>query len=173
MSEFWIINHDWDKVKISAIIKQSRAGLRWIPAPCCAVIIFILSATPGEEVGQSYDRLVNALQPNSTPPSVITHLPMSTFIPKLDLLKVGHGIGYFLLGLAVLSALPAASRWSPGIALLLCSLYAVTDEFHQLFVPGRSASTRDILIDSLAALCGVAILLGVKAFYTSEREADG
>ena len=86
---------------------------------------------------------------------------------------MGHMIGYFCLGLAVLYALPAASRWSPSIALLLCSLYGVSDEIHQIFIPGRSASARDVLIDTLAALGGVAVLLGVRAFFNSKREAAG
>ena len=42
---------------ISSFFNRTRAGLRWFPALCCAIIIFTLSATPGEGIGQSYDRL--------------------------------------------------------------------------------------------------------------------
>ena len=84
----------------------------------------------------------------------------------IDLLKVGHGIGYFWLGIAVLYGLSARSRWSPSLALILSCLYAASDEFHQVFVPGRTASARDILIDTLAALFGVAVVLGVMASKT-------
>jgi VanZ family protein len=75
--------------------------------------------------------------------------------------------------MAVLYALPAASRWSPFIALLLCSLYSVSDEFHQIFIPGRTASARDILIDTLAALGGVIVMLGVMAIFHSKRGTAG
>jgi VanZ family protein len=81
----------------------------------------------------------------------------------MDWLKAGHVIGYFWLGFTVLYGLSARSRWSPSVALILCCLYSFTDEFHQIFTPGRSASPRDILIDTLAALAGVAIMLGVMA----------
>jgi VanZ family protein len=138
---------------ILAFFKHHRSGLHWIPALVVAILIFCLSATPGEEIGQSLDRLESALQSSPASPT----LPVS---PTVDPLKVGHGIGYFCLGMAVLYALGTNSRWYPGIALLLCSLYAVTDEVHQIFVPGRSASPRDILIDTCAALGGVAVLLG-------------
>lgn len=57
-------------------------------------------------------------------------------------------------GLLVAGGAPAA--WLIGTA------YAVTDEFHQSFVPGRSCEFRDIVIDSCGVLTGVlaALLAG-------------
>lgn len=40
-------------------------------------------------------------------------------------------------------------------SLLSCMLYAITDECHQYFVPGRSCELRDVLIDSAGALLGI------------------
>ena len=37
-------------------------------------------------------------------------------------------------------------------------LYAVTDEVHQYFVPGRSCELRDALIDACGVAAGVAIV---------------
>ena len=37
------------------------------------------------------------------------------------------------------------------------TLYAVTDEFHQMFVPGRSCEIRDMCIDSCGVATGVLI----------------
>lgn len=47
------------------------------------------------------------------------------------------------------------------ISLIIGFLYAITDELHQFFVPGRGPLFSDILIDSLGVLIGiiVAILL--------------
>lgn len=42
-------------------------------------------------------------------------------------------------------------------AFLFCFIYAITDEFHQFFILGRSAEIRDVLIDSLGALTGIGI----------------
>ena len=46
---------------------------------------------------------------------------------------------------------------SAGLVLLSCAAYAASDEFHQSFVPSRTASLRDVTID----LCGatLAVLL--------------
>lgn len=40
-------------------------------------------------------------------------------------------------------------------AFLATAFYAASDEFHQLFVPGRSGRVSDVLIDSSGALLGV------------------
>jgi len=37
-------------------------------------------------------------------------------------------------------------------------LFAISDEFHQSFVPGRSASLMDIGLDLLGIFCGLAVL---------------
>ncbi len=38
-------------------------------------------------------------------------------------------------------------------------IYAITDEIHQIFTPGRSAEIRDVLIDSLGVAFGIVIIL--------------
>lgn len=45
---------------------------------------------------------------------------------------------------------------SAGV-LIFCFLYAVTDEFHQSFVPGRSCEFRDMMIDTSGALTGMLV----------------
>lgn len=42
-------------------------------------------------------------------------------------------------------------------AVLICLLYATSDEIHQLFVPGRSGEIKDILIDTAGSSLGVSI----------------
>ncbi len=43
-------------------------------------------------------------------------------------------------------------RRRPMIALLLCVLYAITDESHQILVPGRTPSPFDVILDSSGAM---------------------
>jgi VanZ family protein len=45
---------------------------------------------------------------------------------------------------------------------LACLAVAATDEFHQTFVASRSASTRDIMIDSAGAILGLFIGAGLR-----------
>ena len=49
-----------------------------------------------------------------------------------------------------------------SIAAIFAILYAASDEFHQLFVPGRAGSIRDVVIDGMGAVLGVCIFVGVK-----------
>ncbi|MEH6908026.1 VanZ family protein [Neobacillus drentensis] len=39
----------------------------------------------------------------------------------------------------------------------ICLFFAMTDEFHQLFVLGRVAQVKDVLIDSAGAIVGLVI----------------
>ena len=41
------------------------------------------------------------------------------------------------------------------IAFLCTFLYACSDEFHQLFIPGRSGEFRDVMIDSTGGIIGI------------------
>ena len=87
---------------------------------------------------------------------------VSTAILTFLVRKSAHIIAYFILGILMYRALRInIRRWRTrtvaSFALLSCSLYAVTDEIHQLFVPGRSGELRDVMIDSIAALVGVGL----------------
>lgn len=72
----------------------------------------------------------------------------------VDVSPVGHFTEFFLLGIALTNALrlrlPLAR--SAAYATLIASLYGVSDELHQIFVPGRSCDPMDWLVDTLAAL---------------------
>lgn len=71
--------------------------------------------------------------------------------------KGAHMTEYFILALLWWRALHSrhpAANWSArraAIALLLCVLYAASDEFHQAFVKDRSPSVVDVGIDTFGA----------------------
>ena len=57
-------------------------------------------------------------------------------------------------------------------SFLLGATYAITDEIHQLFIPGRSGEIRDVLIDSTGVLLGVFIiylLMRIKGIFRSGK----
>ncbi len=76
--------------------------------------------------------------------------------------KAGHMIGYAGLSLLWWRALAAhrstSERRVLALAFLLTVLYAVSDEYHQTFVPGRSGSLMDVLIDAAGAGIGLWLL---------------
>lgn len=86
----------------------------------------------------------------------------NAFVDKVDfpIRKTAHATEYAVLGIFISGAVYEADRrkkYTLGIPWLLGTLYAGTDEFHQLFVPGRSGQIRDVVIDSCGVLAGVLI----------------
>ena len=74
--------------------------------------------------------------------------------------KAAHFTEFFALGVSL--RLWFAALGKPRRALLpawlLATLYAATDELHQMFVDGRGPALLDVGIDSLGALCGAALV---------------
>ena len=74
--------------------------------------------------------------------------------------KMAHFFIYFVLGIALVSFLREFSipiRRLLLLSIFLAFLYACTDEFHQLFVPGRSGQIIDVILDTFGASVGVFI----------------
>lgn len=112
---------------LNRVIMKKVQILNWVPALAVMGVIFWFSAQSGEE------------------------LPVFSWADKI-VKKSGHMIGYALLAFWYWYALGWQSnrRW---LAWLLAVLYAMTDEYHQSFVPFRSPSVWDVLIfDNLGAL---------------------
>lgn len=80
--------------------------------------------------------------------------------------KAGHMTEYAILACLLWRALrkPRKGDHRPwhwreaGIVLLIAGAYAVSDEFHQAFVPSRQASQGDVLLDVGGALLGLLAL---------------
>lgn len=75
--------------------------------------------------------------------------------------KTGHLTGYAILAMLVWRArngafLPPRWQWNAGLfAEAIALLYAISDEFHQSFVPTREASVVDVMIDCAGAAAGL------------------
>lgn len=65
----------------------------------------------------------------------------------------------------VLAALLLRATRKAPLSLLIAGLYGVSDEVHQYFVPGRSASAYDALADVL----GAGVVCGLWYFTTRKR----
>jgi len=75
--------------------------------------------------------------------------------------KGGHFVGYFILSVLLFRAwrltlpLQVAVRWAmrwAATAFFMTMLVASLDEYHQSFIPTRTAKVTDVLLDSFAAL---------------------
>lgn len=80
-------------------------------------------------------------------------------VPEGD--KVVHLVMYAGLAWLVARAIPAAVRGLRTYLLLLIavSVFGAVDEWHQMFIPGRSASVSDWLADTTGAAIGALAVL--------------
>jgi VanZ family protein len=72
-----------------------------------------------------------------------------------------HFVEYTVLAALLWLALrntPALARRAAPIAFVVAVLYAISDEFHQSFVPGRHSDVRDVLVDAAGALAALLLL---------------
>lgn len=78
--------------------------------------------------------------------------------------KASHLIEYAVFGVLLFRAIRAdregwSWRWAVA-AIAIAALYAMTDEWHQSFVPSRTASVWDVLIDTTGATLGQVLFFG-------------
>lgn len=93
------------------------------------------------------DKITNNETPNNEKEIIVKN---SSFYIR----KIAHLTEYLILGFLMFNLLKQYSVTNIYYAIGLSILYSCTDEFHQLFISGRSGSIRDILIDSIGILIG-------------------
>lgn len=72
--------------------------------------------------------------------------------------KMAHFSIYMLLGIMVCLMLNAFMiRWAGSKTAFICLFYAISDEFHQYFIPGRSSQVLDVCIDFAGSLTGIVV----------------
>lgn len=72
--------------------------------------------------------------------------------------KNAHFFTYLILGILMMNAMRRSGMSGYKVlaqSMGLCALFAISDEVHQLFVLGRGAQVKDVLIDSVGAIVGV------------------
>lgn len=78
--------------------------------------------------------------------------------------KLAHVAIYFILGFLVYLYIKDLKIDNKIIiSILICALYATSDEIHQLFILGRSGEVKDVLIDTLGGVLGILFLKILKS----------
>jgi VanZ family protein len=140
-----------------------RKPLSWLPAIIIMIMIYIFSSKPAAISGQS--SLIVADYIYSAYENITGHVKVGA--GRIDVLMIldhmvrkgAHITEYALLSLAIAWPLWISRFRLKGARLALITIgitviYAVTDEYHQTFVPGRSGEIKDVLIDSIGACIG-------------------
>ena len=132
--------------------------------------IFYMSSRTSVESNEKSFAVVNAIKQEykgieksgSSVSENISSLPVTPRETKINtfLRKNAHAFEYFILALLVCNAFFCNKYKGRGIIiyiLFICLFYAVTDEFHQAFVVGRTSHVSDVLIDFGGSLVGLGI----------------
>jgi VanZ family protein len=81
------------------------------------------------------------------------------FVRKCAHFCIYAALGFFLYGAVKTWKMASSVRFA--VTEGICIAYAISDEIHQVFVPGRAGRASDVLIDSAGALCGMAFLAAI------------
>ena len=144
------------------------------------VVIFLFSAQPSDE--SSKESLFVGRMAGQIFVKDFEEWPeeeQEAFAEKIDhpVRKCAHASEYAVLGMLLA---PLFLTWgtdknqnpAQGKRILAAAgtgiLYAASDEFHQLFVPGRSGQITDVLIDSGGLLAGIFLVVLIKSFYIKQ-----
>lgn len=130
--------------------QRARLYLYWIPPAVWAALIFIGSTDvlSAGETGSLLEATLNAILGHPLPASQFAALHFAVR-------KAGHLIEYAILGWLLFRAIRGNRsgfniRWALA-AIIVATLYAASDEWHQSFVPSRTPSAWDVLIDTTGA----------------------
>lgn len=138
-----------------------------------AVMIFVFSAQEADASSQTSaafsEWLLRQIHPDldQMDPSLQASLRAQY---HLAVRKAAHFSEFALLGLflrLLLEWLPL--RWKKSVSWAAGTLYAVTDEIHQMFVAGRSCQVPDVCIDSLGVLTGVFLMAGLIRLFPGRK----
>ena len=84
--------------------------------------------------------------------------------------KLAHFTIYFILGVLVIRPFNKPDSFSSFVkAVLICFLYACSDEFHQYFIPGRAMMFTDVLIDTCGSMLGIILYQIYNRIYVSKH----
>lgn len=88
-------------------------------------------------------------------------------VRKLAHFSIYAILGMLLMGLA--STYEIKNKWQIGTSLTVGILYAGLDEFHQSFIPGRTAMVLDVLIDTAGIITGILIIFIITKIYNNYK----
>ncbi len=82
--------------------------------------------------------------------------------------KIAHFSIYTLLGLTIMGLMTKTKlkdKWRILITIGFGMLYAILDEFHQSFSPGRTPKVTDVYIDTLGVILGALLVILIRTVY--------
>lgn len=123
------------------------------------VIIFDFSNTPSYESNSSSKEIIRFIVEKFTD----DEKEINKLVIKINkpFRKLAHASVYLVLSLFVNSLIFSLKKYKLRvcniISVICCFIYAVSDEYHQMFIVGRTGLFTDVLIDTIGAIIGCVI----------------
>ncbi len=109
----------------------------------------------------SYDAQSSSVQSQIIVDSINKYVPVNSFYIR----KLAHFSLFFILEMILYTGLKICMVKNPSLySILIVTIYAISDELHQYFVPGRSCELRDMMIDTSGGLCALIIIKILEVF---------
>ena len=152
--------------------------LLWPAVIAVCGMIFLFSAQTGDQSAEASGKVVDCLIGLLVKGyELLTAIRQQEVYETASLIvrKLAHFGEFALLGFLVRLLMRSYRLRRGGLKAWLCAtLYAVTDELHQLFMAARNASVIDVGIDSMGAACGAGLAcLILWVWERRRREAAG
>jgi VanZ family protein len=132
---------------------------------CWLGLIFYLSSQTGESSGGLssgiMDFLIASIQ------SIFKTIEINKEFVHTLIRKSAHFSAYAVLGILAYRVFVTQKRVDKKqvfYLLIFCILYAISDEVHQAFVPGRGPAAFDVFIDTLGSVTGIYLVTKVHKF---------
>ncbi len=144
--------------------KKVTRIILWLAVAVCMAVIFSFSMENGVESAESSGGFIRTLlEQFDTNFSKLSYEEQRAIIESHDhfIRKLAHFSIYALLGVLVSSTLSTYAMDFGKTALFsvaICAIYAISDEIHQYFVPGRACMIRDMLLDTSGSICGILLI---------------
>ncbi|WP_434283181.1 VanZ family protein [Clostridium botulinum] len=136
-------------------MNKSKKLAYFIPSFIWMVVIFTFSNQPGESSNKNNFFVADVLTKGKI--DLFKHIDYN-FLNFL-IRKAAHITEYLILFMLLYYAFKKTFYKNLKIkAAIITILYACTDEFHQLFIPGREGKVRDVLVDSIGVFIGVFLI---------------
>ena len=140
---------------------NKKAIINWTLVIIWASVIFFMSSMDTNESNSKSKTVINDIVEKSVETTnelgITNKQPSESnkkkVIDKLNqpLRKVAHASEYFIFTILIIIALKNSGLNGTRlfiIAIIICFIYACTDEYHQTFVNGRTGQFSDTLIDT-------------------------
>lgn len=145
--------------------KNVLRGILIVLLLCTFYIIFGFSSQDGEKSGGISKKITGFILEKSSKYNSLEQMKKEEVSKRTERIirKIAHFSIYTLVGFLLMALFSTYEnikrKYQIYISAIIGILYAISDEIHQSFTPGRGPKITDVFIDSLGVFFGMTVIL--------------